>query len=37
MLNSDNIPLVLSIEPCANEILMGAGKAYLDVFDGSEG
>ena len=35
--NSSNTPLVLCVEPWANEIMMEPGKAYLAVFDGPEG
>jgi hypothetical protein len=35
--NSSNTPLVLCVEPWANEILTEPGKAYLAVFDGPEG
>jgi hypothetical protein len=35
--NSGDEPLVLCVEPWANEILMEPGKAYLAVFDGPEG
>jgi len=35
--NSSNTPLVLCVEPWANDILMEPGRAYLAVFDGPEG
>ena len=35
--NSGNAPLVLCVEPWANEILMEPGRAYLAVIDGPEG
>lgn len=35
--NSGTTPLVLCIQPWANEILVEPGKAYLAVFDGPEG
>ena len=35
--NSGDAPLVLCVEPWANEILMEPEKAYIAVFDGPEG
>jgi hypothetical protein len=35
--NSGNAPLVLSVEPWANQILMEPGKVYLAVLEGPEG
>ena len=35
--NSGNAPLMLCVEPWANEILMEPGKDYLAVFDGPDG
>jgi hypothetical protein len=35
--NSNSAPLVLCVEPWANEIPMETEKAYLVVFDGPEG